>query len=196
MTGWVGDPTTGATGLPSPPMGGPQPLVQQRRPLALYASFGFWLLAYKTCFNEALRFDATVGAFSSDGFRSVGTVGCQGPLAGAHCQPLSIVLWKTLLTRGQLRRRAGVWGRWRGVCGKKNTHRHCNLQTRCAAGLSSPWPAARASSTALGCWFSHVAPRYNIPILALCAQDRICIEIVLTAEASCCLYPSRAALSD
>jgi hypothetical protein len=33
MTGWVGDPTTGSPGLPSPPVGGPQPLVQQRRPL-------------------------------------------------------------------------------------------------------------------------------------------------------------------
>jgi hypothetical protein len=63
-------------------MGGPQPLFQQRRPLALYANFGFWLLAYETFFNEALRFDAAVGAFSSDGFRSVG---CQGPFAGVHC---------------------------------------------------------------------------------------------------------------
>jgi hypothetical protein len=31
MTGWVGDPTTGALVPPSHPMGGPQPLVQQRR---------------------------------------------------------------------------------------------------------------------------------------------------------------------
>jgi hypothetical protein len=30
---WVGDPTTGSPGLTSPPVGGPQPLVQQRRPL-------------------------------------------------------------------------------------------------------------------------------------------------------------------
>ena len=33
MAGWVGDPTTGSPGLPSPPVDGPQPLVQQRRPL-------------------------------------------------------------------------------------------------------------------------------------------------------------------
>ena len=33
MTGWVGDPTTGSPGLASPPVDGPQPLVQQRRPL-------------------------------------------------------------------------------------------------------------------------------------------------------------------
>jgi hypothetical protein len=38
MTGWVGDPTTGFPGLPSPPVGGPQPLVyQQRRPLRIGA---------------------------------------------------------------------------------------------------------------------------------------------------------------
>jgi hypothetical protein len=33
MTGWVGDPTTGSPDLTSPPVDGPQPLVQQRRPL-------------------------------------------------------------------------------------------------------------------------------------------------------------------
>jgi hypothetical protein len=33
MTGWVGDPTTGSPCLPSPPVSGTQPLVQQRRPL-------------------------------------------------------------------------------------------------------------------------------------------------------------------
>jgi hypothetical protein len=33
MTGWVGDPTTGSPDLPSPPVGGPLPLVQPGRPL-------------------------------------------------------------------------------------------------------------------------------------------------------------------
>ena len=33
MTGWVGDPTIGSPDLPSPPVDGPQPLVQPGRPL-------------------------------------------------------------------------------------------------------------------------------------------------------------------
>jgi hypothetical protein len=33
MTGWVGDPAIGSSDLPSPPVDGPQPLVQPGRPL-------------------------------------------------------------------------------------------------------------------------------------------------------------------